>query len=1147
MLDSPGASRARHIGQLAAGSTRPAGPPLRARAPAGPPRPGDSGANSSRSPPWSPPDTVQPGCIPRAPRRGRGVRSGDGPARGARSAPTCERLGLGARSSTCLRARGRGRQPSARAARPSRDAGPSRAALRRESGRSRSRSGSGRHAPGRLSGRAACSHPAGQRPVGARPRRGPPPTSRRWWTGSRTGWAPSASFGSRPCRATCRNAACGPCRPSRRPRRASWPPRSRAPARLLDPAAARPRHRALPDRPPRAFVWRRVRHRIRRADGPERILGEWWRSDGESDGHPRLLAGRGPRTGGASGCSAAATAPTRPRATFLVPPRPLLTAQDIHGRRDHLRPATAEELAEALSFALRFNGRKPFPQPTTLMARDHRRAPGAAPRRMRLRAHAPPAAAAPSTSGHGHPLADKRRDHDRYAELQVTTHFSLPARRLACRGTVRCRPARSASRRSASSTATRWPASCARIGARAGDRRAARRRLPARPALRHLACWSIPTDRAAYSRLCRLLTLGKRRAGKGGCHLDWADVAEYGEGLLAILLPASRTMRAPRSPRLRRRFPATAPIWRSPLHRRPDDAVRLRRLADWPAAAARADAWRPATCSITCPSGACCRTSSPASARAARSTTPGFRRERHADRHLRPPDEMARLFAAIPDAVARTLEIADAAVLARRTALPIPRRGRATRRARRRRRSKRLTWARRAAAAIPDGVARRRRDAAPARASLIEQLDYAPYFLTVHSHRPLRALAGHPVPGPRQSAANSAVCFVLGITSIDPVPQPSLLFERFVSAERREPPDIDVDFEHERREEVIQWIYETYGRDRAALCATVIRYRARGAVREVGKALGLPEDVTGALASQVWGWSEEGVPRSSTPRSSTSTSPTARLRLTLDLSRQLIGFPRHLGQHPGGFVLTADRLDDLVPIEPAAMADRQVIEWDKDDIDALKLHEGRRARPRHARLHAPRLRPAREHQAASRHRPRHHPGGRPRHLRHDPQGRHARHVPDREPRADVDAAAHEADAPSTTSSSRSRSCGPGRSRATWSTPTCAGATGWRSRNIPRPNCERVLGKTLGVPLFQEQAMQVAIVCAGFTPGEADQLRRVDGDLQVHRRRVSHFRDKLIDGHGRATATPPSSPSAPSSRSRASAPTASPRATRPASR
>ena len=176
---------------------------------------------------------------------------------------------------------------------------------------------------------------------------------------------------------------------------------------------------------------------------------------------------------------------------------------------------------------------------------------------------------------------------------------------------------------------------------------------------------------------------------------------------------------------------------------------------------------------------------------------------------------------------------------------------------------------------------------------------------------------------------------MLGITSIDPALH-NLLFERFVSEERHEPPDIDVDFEHERREIVMQWIFERYGRDHAALCSTVIRYRTKGAIRDVGKALGLSEDLIGMLSSQVWGWSEDGVEDKHVEELNLDLSD-PRLCMALDLARQLMGTPRHLSQHPGGFVLTHDRLDDLVPIEPAAIVDRQVIEWDKDDIDALRF------------------------------------------------------------------------------------------------------------------------------------------------------------------------------------------------------------------
>ena len=211
-------------------------------------------------------------------------------------------------------------------------------------------------------------------------------------------------------------------------------------------------------------------------------------------------------------------------------------------------------------------------------------------------------------------------------------------------------------------------------------------------------------------------------------------------------------------------------------------------------------------------------------------------------------------------------------------------------------------------------------------------MDYAPYFLTVNSIVQFARSQEILCQG-RGSAANSVICFALGITSIDPVKH-QLLFERFVSEERREPPDIDVDFEHERREEVIQFIYDHYGRDHAALTAVVSRFRTRGAIREVGKALGLPEDMTGALASQVWGWSNEGVPTEHVAALNLDAGE-PRLALALELARELIGTPRHLSQHPGGFVLTRAPLHDLVPIEPAAMVDRHVIEWEKDDIEQL--------------------------------------------------------------------------------------------------------------------------------------------------------------------------------------------------------------------
>jgi error-prone DNA polymerase len=441
-----------------------------------------------------------------------------------------------------------------------------------------------------------------------------------------------------------------------------------------------------------------------------------------------------------------------------------------------------------------------------------------------------------------------------------------------------------------------------------------------------------PTGRAAYGRLCRLLTLGKARAGKGMCALTWHDVVDHGEGLIAVLVPDQPdALCAARLRRLAQDFRDRAYLALS-LRRRPHDQWRLHQLSNL---AARARVATVATNDVlfhtprrrilqdvvTCIREGCTIDAA------------GFRRERHADRHLKPPAEMVRLFARWPEAIAHSLEIAERCAfsldeLAYQYPNEVSEPGITAQQT-----LTGLTWegaARRYPEGVPDKVARTLRH----ELRLIEELGYAPYFLTVNSIVSFARSRGILCQG-RGSAANSAVCFVLGITSIDPE-RHDLLFERFVSQERKEPPDIDVDFEHERREEVIQWIYDTYGRERAALCATVIRYRARGAVREVGKALGLTEDVTGALASQVWGWSQEGVEAKHAAELNLNLAD-RRLRLTLELARELIGTPRHLSQHPGGFVLTQDRLDELVPIEPAAMDKRAVIEWDKDDIDALKF------------------------------------------------------------------------------------------------------------------------------------------------------------------------------------------------------------------
>ncbi len=616
-----------------------------------------------------------------------------------------------------------------------------------------------------------------------------------------------------------------------------------------------------------------------------------------------------------------------------------------------------------------------------------------------------------------------------------------------------------------------------------------------------------PRDREGWSRLCRLLTLGKGRAGKGGCALYWADLVEHADGLVAVLCDIYRPFPVMADERaappftlqhFRSAFPNRCYVALT-LRRRPNDAVRLRETADL-AQAARIPTVVTGDVLYHTPGRrilqdvlTCIRETTPID-------TAGFKRERSADRALKPPEEMARLFAAYPEALARTEEITESCRFSldelryqypHETRFP----GLTAQQT-----LERLTWegaAKRYDNAVPDNVIKQLNH----ELKLIAELEYAPYFLTVDSIVRF-ARSRHILCQGRGSAANSAVCYVLGITSIDPT-RSGLLFERFVSAARKEPPDIDVDFEHERREEVIQWVFETYGRERSALCATVIRYRGRGAVRDVGKAMGLPEDVTAALAGQMSHWGDQD-----DLSELNCNTEDRRLRLTLDLARMLIGFPRHLSQHPGGFVLTQDRLDDLVPIEPASMVNRQTIEWDKDDIDALRFMKvdvlglGMLGCMR------------RGFDLLAQHRG----------LRIDLAG-----VPPEDP--DTYAMIRKADTIGTFQiESRAQMSmlprlkprtfydiviqvaivRPGPIQGDMVHPYLRRREGIEPVEYPTEALRRVLEKTLGVPLFQEQAMQVAIVCAGFTPDEADALRRSMATFKFTGG-VHHFHDKMIAG------------------------------------
>ncbi len=481
----------------------------------------------------------------------------------------------------------------------------------------------------------------------------------------------------------------------------------------------------------------------------------------------------------------------------------------------------------------------------------------------------------------------------------------------------------------------------------------------------------------------------------------------------------------------------------------------------------------------------------------------GFRLERHADRYLKDADEMVRLFERHPEAIARTAEIVRRCRFSLdELAYQYPAETEEGETAQEK--LERLTWVG-AESRYPDGVPDNVTKQLRHELRLIEDLQYAPYFLTVHAIVNFARSRQILCQG-RGSAANSAVCYVLCITSIDPV-ESQLLFERFISQERNEPPDIDVDFEHDRREEVIQWIYDTYGRQRSALTAVVSSYRARGAVREVGKVLGVPEDVTGALSGLVWGWSTEGVSEREVNDLNLNLDD-PRLRLTLELARALIGTPRHLSQHPGGFVLTQDRLDDLVPIEPAAMDNRQVIEWDKNDIETLKFMKvdvlglgmlGCMRRAFDLLRHHKGL----DHGLASI-------------PREDPRTYAMIRKADTVGVFQIESRAQMAMLPRMKPTTfydlviEVAIVRPGPIQGDMVHPYIRRREGRESVSYPTPELEKVLGKTLGVPLFQEQAMRVAIECAGFTASEADQLRRSMATFKF-KGDVSKFQRKLIEG------------------------------------
>jgi error-prone DNA polymerase len=628
-----------------------------------------------------------------------------------------------------------------------------------------------------------------------------------------------------------------------------------------------------------------------------------------------------------------------------------------------------------------------------------------------------------------------------------------------------------------------------------------------------------PSDRAAYGRLCRLLSQGKLRAPKGDCILGLKDLQEWQEGLLLVVmtprpgraaepapfkkawnieasdavLPVPATTDETAIPNLLTELADMAPgrVWLGvsmPLHG--DD---LRRLRRWQKVAQDAgvpliatnDALyhapdrRPLQDVITC------------IREHVTLATAGRLLEANAERHLKDPEEMADLFAAAPEAVAETLRFADRVgftldqIKYNYPADPVPAGKTAQQHL------EDLTWAG-ARAHYHGNIPEKVQEVLEKELHLIGKMEIAPYFLTVYDIVRFAKSQDILCQG-RGSAANSAVCFVLGITAVDPM-QVDLLFERFVSEERKEPPDIDVDFEHERREEVIQNVYDRYGHHRAALTGTVICYRPRSAIREVGKVFGLTEDVTTALASGVWG-SWGGRLKDSEVRQGLLDPQNLIIARAVRLANVLIGFPRHLSQHVGGFVLTQDRLDEVVPVGPATMEDRWFIEWDKDDLDTLKMMKvdvlalGMLTCIRKA-FDLTRVHERKPYALATI--PREDPAVYEMLQKADAIG-----VFQVESRAQMNMLPRLRPAKFYDLVIEVAIVRPGPIQGDMVHPYLRRRSGKEPVSFPSPSPQHgppdelhtVLEKTMGIPLFQEQAMKLAIVAAKFTPEEANGLRR----------------------------------------------------------
>ena len=612
--------------------------------------------------------------------------------------------------------------------------------------------------------------------------------------------------------------------------------------------------------------------------------------------------------------------------------------------------------------------------------------------------------------------------------------------------------------------------------------------------------WAMNRD--GYGRLCRLLTRGRRQAPKGECRLAFSDVAEHSGGLIAgLLLPLAGNLRS-ELPRWREVFgDRTYAV--AELHRGLCDG---RRLGQWQSAAQAARVPLVAAGDVHYHDAKRRYLQDVLTAVRLKTTVAelGAARFPNGERRLRALDEIGSLFAERPDAVARTMEIASRCTFSLdelRYEYPeelcpageTPDSHLAQ-----------LAWAG-AHERYPDGIPTKVSQLIERELAIVQELNYAAYFLTVWDLVRFARSRGILCQG-RGSAANSVVCYCLGVTAVDP-DRIDVLFERFISKDRDEAPDIDIDFEHQRREEVIQYIYEKYGRERAGMTAELITYRPRSAVRDVGKALGLSLDRLDALANAI-GHASEG-DELILRLSEAGLDPASRLgRQLIHLVAQVLGFPRHLSQHVGGMVLTRLPLCEMVPIENASMPGRTVVQWDKDDLDALGILKvdclalGMLSAIRRS------LDLIKEHTGSSLTLaavPAEDPAVYAMIQKADTVG-----VFQIESRAQMSMLPRLKPAKFYDLVVEVAIVRPGPIQGKMVHPYLRRRCGQEKVEYPSDAVREVLEKTLGVPLFQEQAMKLVVVAAGFTPGEADQLRRAMGAWK-RTGVISQFEQKLIQG------------------------------------